>query len=554
MQHRVGIAIPVVATVPARRRHQPQPLATVGEAPGHLPANALLVGEHQIERGGANLPGRLEGLVHRLRAGQVEEGVQRAIGFQLRGLQCQAVATTELQRLQRVLALAEYAVEQRAVTGLENGLADRPLALDEVGLVALAGRQPFAVGQVHQPRAFATHLLEIEVLVVAHDHGHAPAELAVEARHYGGDAGDGDTRRLELRCADLHEIPVRGHRQRQVRVVGQDRLAAARVAAGDGPVVGGRHAGRRQSRQRLCCTFECRQPGHIATQLQALELVHLVERQHLVRVDGQQPGQLVATDFLRHQQRGDLFLQVLRKAEIEQTEHQHRILGLPVLRFVAGLGEVHRQFVAMTIQVGVHATGVHLEELFHPRRGFTVQQLGALAQIDRPHETVGFQHARADHFRQAALGHQPKADHLAQSVGGVDVSHGKQRIVKRRGFDQRHAHGIAPDARTARQSGQRLNALCRRQTGAVAVIEIGLTTAEAGQAERGPQRQANQGVRQTQRHRRLLCGLGEDGANRLEGVRRRRSVRPRRAILAEPRRAANGPSGAPLPCAAVPAR
>ena len=51
--------------------------------------------------------------------------------------------------MQHVLALAQHGVEQRAIAGLVQGFADRPLALDEEGFLALAGRQPLAVGQAH---------------------------------------------------------------------------------------------------------------------------------------------------------------------------------------------------------------------------------------------------------------------------------------------------------------------------------------------------------------------------------------------------------------------
>ena len=96
MQHRISEAVPFITIVPTRRRHQPQSLATIWETSGDLPADSLLIGENQIQRGCTNFTGRLEGLIHRLRAGQVEEGVERAIGLQLRGFQRKAVTTAEL--------------------------------------------------------------------------------------------------------------------------------------------------------------------------------------------------------------------------------------------------------------------------------------------------------------------------------------------------------------------------------------------------------------------------------------------------------------------------
>ncbi len=96
MQHRISEAVPFITIVPTRRRHQPQSLATIWEASGDLPADSLLVSKHQIQRRRTNFAGRLEGLIHRLRAGQIEEGIQGAIGLQLRGFQRKAVTTAEL--------------------------------------------------------------------------------------------------------------------------------------------------------------------------------------------------------------------------------------------------------------------------------------------------------------------------------------------------------------------------------------------------------------------------------------------------------------------------
>ena len=88
-----------------------------------------------------------------------------------------------------------------------DDLADRPLALDEEGFLAFAGWLPLAVGQVIEPVALASQLFQVEILVVAQDHGHAPGQLAVEARHHARQTGDGNARGLVLGRADLHVVP-----------------------------------------------------------------------------------------------------------------------------------------------------------------------------------------------------------------------------------------------------------------------------------------------------------------------------------------------------------
>ncbi|MNO91724.1 hypothetical protein D3C76_832760 [compost metagenome] len=444
----------------------------------------LLVGEHDVQRHRPYLAGGVEGLLDALRPRQVEQRVEGPVGLALDAAVGDAVAAGHRQRLEEVLALAQRAVQQRAVAGFVNGLADRALALDEEGFVALDDRLPLAVGEVLQAAALAAHLFQVEVLAVAQHHGHAPRQLAVEAGDHAGHAGEGNARGGILRRADLHVVPHRRHRQRQVGVVGQQGLAAAAALRGNRPVVGRGDAEHLQRGDLPGGAVDGREAGNLAGQLQALELVGLVERQRLVGVDRQQPGQLVGADLLRQHQRGDLFLQVHRQAEVQQGVDQRRILRLPVFRAIAGLGEVHRQVVAVAVDVGVDAARVGLEEALQARRGGRVDDFRLLAQVHRAHEAVDFQRARTDHFRQPSLGHQAQADHLAQAVAGVHVALGEQRVMEAAGLDQRHAQCVAADRHVVGQPLDRQHAAARRQAAAVAVLQPGLA---AGQADRGAQ-------------------------------------------------------------------
>lgn len=445
----------------------------------------LFVGEHDVQRHRANLAGGVEGLLDGLGPRQVEEAVQGLVGFLLDAPVGQSVAALQRQRLEDVLALAQGAVEQRAMAGFVDDLADRPLALDEEGFLAFAGWLPLAVGQVIEPVALASQLFQVEILVVAQDHGHAPGQLAVEARHHARQTGDGNARGLVLGRADLHVVPHRRHAQRQVGVVGHQALAAAAALRRDSPVVRGgdpEHAQRCDLPRRA---LDAREAGNLPVQAQALELFRLVERQVFVGIGRRQPGQLVAADLLRERQRGDFFLQVHRQAEVEQGEDQRRVLGLPVFRTVAGLGQVHRQLVAIAIQVGVDPARVDLEEALQARRGVPVLDLRSLAQVHGTHETVDLQRAGADHLGQPSLGQQAQADHLAQAVGGVYVAQGEQRVMEGAGFDQWHAQRVAPDRYVLRQALDRLYAGGRRQAVGVAIVEPGLATGQAQEGAEG---------------------------------------------------------------------
>ena len=177
-----------------------------------------------------------------------------------------------------MLACAEYRVEQRAIAGFIKGFADWPLTFDKEGFLAFASGDPFTIGLVQQAIAFTLDPLQKQILVVPHDHGHAPTEFAVEAGDNSRDAGDGDASGLEFRRADLHEVPRRWHGQWQVRVVGQQALATAAVLRRDGPVVRGGHAEHMCLGKLAAGSGHGLQPGNLSVELEALELVAFLER------------------------------------------------------------------------------------------------------------------------------------------------------------------------------------------------------------------------------------------------------------------------------------
>ncbi|MNQ86392.1 hypothetical protein D3C85_1015850 [compost metagenome] len=201
-----------------------------------------------------------------------------------------------------------------------------------------------------------------------------------------------------------------------------------------------------------------RQARQLGVQVQAFELVGFGQGQGLVRVAWQQPGQLVGADFLRQAQGGEFFLQVDRLAEVVQAEDQRRVLGLPVFRAVATLRQWRRQLVAVAEHISVDPAGIHLEETLEAWRGIGVQLVGAGLEVGRAHQAVDFQHIGAGHFRQATLSQQAHADHLADTVTGVDVTQGEQCVVEVARFDQRHAHGVAAYRNILRQALERLYA------------------------------------------------------------------------------------------------
>ena len=136
-------------------------------------------------------------------------------------------------------------------------------------------------------------------------------------------------------------------------VAGQQAFAAAAALRAQGQVGRPRATEQVEVGELLAGSCQGWQPWQLAGQVQTLELVHFHFGQRLVRGPGQQPGQLVATGFLRQGQGAEFLLQVDRLAERVQAEDQRRVFRLPVFGAIATTGQACWQLVAVAEQVGV---------------------------------------------------------------------------------------------------------------------------------------------------------------------------------------------------------
>ena len=270
VQHRVGIAVPVVAPVPARRGQQALAFAAVGVAATDLPADVLGFGEDEVEGGGGHFTGAVEGTLHALGTGQVEQRIQAAVALELWQVQRQAQAGIA------------WLGQQGAVAGVVHHLAQRALAADEEGFATGTGRQPFAVGEVAQLAALVAQLLQIQILVVGHDRAAAPGQLAVVAGQHDRQARQRQAGDLVLAGVDLHRAQGPGGSA----VAGQQAFAAAAALRRQGQVGRARAAQKVEVGQLLAGGCQGWQPRQLAGQVQALELVHFGFGQRLVRGAG----------------------------------------------------------------------------------------------------------------------------------------------------------------------------------------------------------------------------------------------------------------------------
>ncbi|MNG08097.1 hypothetical protein D3C84_914330 [compost metagenome] len=142
-----------------------------------MPANIAGVGKDQVQRDRTDFTAGVRGFLHGLCARQVEKRVQGFVIGEVRCLQRQAQTVAQRR--------AFGAVEQRPVARFVHRFANRPLAFDEIGFVANDNRLPFAADFVGKTVALALDFFQEQVLVVAHDRGHAPRHFAVEtAQHH----------------------------------------------------------------------------------------------------------------------------------------------------------------------------------------------------------------------------------------------------------------------------------------------------------------------------------------------------------------------------------
>ena len=180
------------------------------------------------------------------------------------------------------------------------------LAAGEEGLAAGTRWQPFAIGKVSQLAALAAQLLKVQILVVGHDRAAAPGQFAVVAGQHDWQARQRQPGNLILAGVDLYRAQGPGG----AAVTGQQAFAAAAALWAEGQVDRARAAKQAQVGELLAGTGQGRQGRQLAGQVDALEFVDFAFGQRLVRRTRQQPGELVAADFLREGQGAEFFLQI----------------------------------------------------------------------------------------------------------------------------------------------------------------------------------------------------------------------------------------------------
>ena len=123
------------------------------------------------------------------------------------------------------------------MAGLPRGQLDVGLAFDAYGFVENLKPVPTRWCLI-LCRIVGLDAFKVEVLHIGARVGETPGQMIGLPNDHRRESRHRGTRHLQAGCIQPHQVPQCGRRKFQMRVVGQQRLAAFGVLAGNHPVVG----------------------------------------------------------------------------------------------------------------------------------------------------------------------------------------------------------------------------------------------------------------------------------------------------------------------------
>ena len=397
-----------------------------------------------------------------------------------------------------LVGLAREIVDHHAVTGAAHPQAHR-IAPQHVDRLLAHAERARAVRREVAAGIGRIDPLDEQVLAVEVGGGEAPADRAVMAEHDAGRARRGGAADVEARPDQPREIPGAGKAERQMRVVGEQRLARHRMRAGQDPFVRGLALARRQVVGGAIEAVEIEPVQRLVDQRQ--RGVAAFAR----RIDQEFRG-LVA-DLLGEPQAQQLAAPVAVEAERHDLRPDHRIGRLPGVRPIASQrqqldqGELEAELLVVGGEPGVHAGRVGLEHAANGgRERADAVRCGAI-EPEPAHRAIGVDDAAADDRRRHDLGEPALAEpahhlHLPEAVLGMHEAQAEGGILDRARDDVRDRLLVAHDL------DRRLQPLGVEAAGiggqGAAHLEIGAGAEhehgqhEAGQQLRQPGREADE--------------------------------------------------------------
>jgi hypothetical protein len=279
--------------------------------------------------------------------------------------------------------------------------------------------------------------LDVEVLHVGHHVGDAPGDTIVAPDHDAGQARNRGADDVARRCAHMGEIPDRRIGDQQMRVVGQQWLAAGAACTRDDPVVRCRRSGR-----------QCRSEGRHALPVEvAVERSELWRRtaRAILGIVQQQPVDLLGREAGSQPGPHDLLLDVGRETPGHDHQPGERVGWLPRGRAQAECDELRRQCAAMAGEEGVHTRGIALER----GAAFGIEPgnrgLGSAIEADGAHLPIDDQCAISGQLGETAGADAALQLELPEPVLRMRKAQAEGSVAVVVGGDVRHAVGVTHD-------------------------------------------------------------------------------------------------------------
>jgi hypothetical protein len=315
-----------------------------------------------------------------------------------------------------------------------------------------AGHSLPAAGCLHLHRVVGLEALEVQVLHIGAGVGEAPGDVFILAEHDHRQARHrraGGLEAVRARHFDARDVPQRRCRDLQMRVVGQQRLAARRLRAGDDPVVRAHAFDTRRRRDGLQVVDLLRRQRRQGTaQLQRTQQRRVVGRGQR-RVTGIRRQQLV--DALDRQRQRQPRAQQLGAPVAAQVPGHHDRPGQavdrrPVFEWHAEDQHLRRPRCHVLALPGVDARGVGLQHALRFIAELRPLRLRGPAHTERAQELVVVQRRPAEGFGQAAAADAAVRLQLPQPVLRMRKAQTEGRVFDARRADGRNAVLVALDA------------------------------------------------------------------------------------------------------------
>ena len=402
------VAVPVVFRVPARRgrqtleivrgfAHRHAPGRDIADVAFHVRIHHVLLRRMKVARSG-------EKLVPVTRGREFPRGLHGQIVLAQRSPRKRQREILRHRRGRRL----EHIGNQRAVARAAHGQRHIRLALY---LDRFAARGEFLPALRREDLAGVIDALHIKILHVRPGIGEAPGNGFIAPEHHGGHARQGRPHHFEPGRGEMSEVPYCGRSQAQVRIVGEERLAARSAAARQHPVVGCAVLGEAGKRER----------GEFArVELPIQRGVIGDSERRIARIRRQEFADLCSGKIFRQAQAQQFRAPVRAQVPGHHFDPGDGVCALPGFGLDPGEQKFRRQGAGALREKCIDPGRVGIELTARLCVQCLQRSLRDAAYAQGTQELVGIQARRTQRLGQASAADAPVHFHLPQPILGVD--------------------------------------------------------------------------------------------------------------------------------------